>query len=299
MKFSVVTPCFKQLDWLSLCVESVRDQAGVNGLEIEHIVQDAGSDGVEEFARKKGATFYRDGVLIEKHAPTENYSLTIYSERDGGMYDAINRGWKKCSGELTAYINCDEQYLAGTLSTVVGFFANHPRTEVLFGDVVLVDATGRAMSYRRVTRPNRIHTRLVHLGTLSCATFIRRSVIDDGFLLDPRWRAIGDAVWVDSLLRAGKKVSLLQMPLGTFTFTGENLSEANKGPNGEHARWAAEDDAPPQWLRKPSILHHRIVKLLNGAYRKRSFDYEIYTSNSPASRQRFRAENVGHGWPKG
>ncbi len=41
MKFSIVTPSFRNSDWLKLCVASVADQAGV---EVEHIVQDAESD---------------------------------------------------------------------------------------------------------------------------------------------------------------------------------------------------------------------------------------------------------------
>ena len=41
MKVSIVTPSFRNSDWLKLCVASVADQAGV---QVEHIVQDADSD---------------------------------------------------------------------------------------------------------------------------------------------------------------------------------------------------------------------------------------------------------------
>ena len=63
MRFSVVTPSFRQSQWLKLCVASVADQ----GVEVEHIVQDACSD---------------DGTL--------DWLLTdprvkAYSEKDAGM----------------------------------------------------------------------------------------------------------------------------------------------------------------------------------------------------------------------
>ena len=41
MKFSIVTPSFRNSQWLKLCIASVADQQGV---ELEHIVQDSCSD---------------------------------------------------------------------------------------------------------------------------------------------------------------------------------------------------------------------------------------------------------------
>ncbi|CAN5658908.1 hypothetical protein BH09VER1_BH09VER1_00270 [soil metagenome] len=298
MLFSIVTPSYRQLDWLGLCVASVRDQAGVSGIEVEHIIQDAGSPGIEEFAREAGATLYRDGgVAIPSLSTREGYSLTIHAEADAGMYDAINRGLKRGTGTLQAYLNCDEQYLPGTLAKVAEFFGREPKTEMLFGDVILVSETGEALGYRRVTRPTELHTRLVHLGTLSCATFFRRRIIEEGHLFDPTWKAIGDAVWVAGILRAGRPISLLREPLGTFTFTGHNLSESNKGPDGEHARWARTQGAPPAWLKIPSVFHHRVTKLLGGAYRKRDLAYEIYRLRDTTARHRFEARQLGHSWP--
>ena len=62
MRFTIVTPSFNQLDWLELCIGSVADQQGVEF--VEHIVQDAGTAGIEEFARRLGADFYRDGKKV-------------------------------------------------------------------------------------------------------------------------------------------------------------------------------------------------------------------------------------------
>ena len=47
VRISIVTPSFRNSEWLKLCVASVADQAGV---EVEHIVQDAQSDdGTQEW----------------------------------------------------------------------------------------------------------------------------------------------------------------------------------------------------------------------------------------------------------
>jgi len=156
LDFSIVTPSFNQLDWLRLCVASVRDQVEEKAkgekrkeeydeepilpprlpstLRVEHIIQDAGSPGIEEFAREVGADFYRDGALIfasdglKKSFPRLSpidprpYRLSIYSEKDAGMYDAINRGLSKSKNAICGWLNSDEQYLRGSLKRVAEIF---------------------------------------------------------------------------------------------------------------------------------------------------------------------------------
>jgi glycosyltransferase involved in cell wall biosynthesis len=153
-----------------------------NRLAIEHIIQDGGTPGIEEFARELGAEFYRDGKLVFGSRPStldpRLYRLAIYSESDAGMYDAINKGIAKMSGDLWAWINSDEQYLPGTLDYVAQWFEGHRDADILCGDALLTDDSGKALSYRRIVRPLWHHTRLVHLSSLSCASFYRRSIVD-------------------------------------------------------------------------------------------------------------------------
>ena len=56
MRFSIVTASYEQLDYLVCCIASVSDQEGAT---VEHIVQDAGSPGIEEFAEKMGERLLR------------------------------------------------------------------------------------------------------------------------------------------------------------------------------------------------------------------------------------------------
>ena len=90
---SIITPSFRSSAWLKLCLASVADQQ----VELEHIVQDAGSD---------------DGTL--DWLPQDRRAR-VFVEKDQGMYDAINRGLRRASGDILAYLNCDEQYLPGAL----------------------------------------------------------------------------------------------------------------------------------------------------------------------------------------
>ena len=51
-----------------------------------------------------------------------------FVEKDAGKCtDAVNRGYRRASGDILAYLNCDEQYLPGALAAVREFFEAHPQ----------------------------------------------------------------------------------------------------------------------------------------------------------------------------
>ena len=263
MRVSIVTPSFRNSDWLKLCVASVADQR----VEVEHIIQDAGSD---------DGTL--DWLLNDPRART-------FVEKDAGMYDAINRGLRRATGDVLAYLNCDEQYLPGALSAVVEFFETHPQIDVLFGDIIFVDSQGRYAGHRRVQVPLLHHTWTCHLSTLSCATFFRRRVVfDQGEFFDPRLRDSGDGEWMVRLLRRRVCMAALTRFTSVFTLTGDNMSQK---PNS--LREARElHRTAPSWARlaKPLIiLHHRLRRLAGGMYSQPPFSFSLYTRNSPARRE--------------
>jgi hypothetical protein len=206
LTISVVTPSYRQPEWLRICAASVADQTG-DGLVVEHIVQDSLS-GPE---------------VAEALRPFPNVKLV--SEKDAGMYDAINRGWEKATGDILCWLNCDEQYLPGALSRVADYFRQHPETEVLFADAFVVNPPGDYNCSRQVLVPLLYHSWICHLGTLSCATFFRRDLIKErGFTLDTRWKSVGDADLIVRLLRARVNIHVLRAYLSVFVDTGENLS---------------------------------------------------------------------------
>lgn len=200
MKFSIITPSFKQLDWLKLCAASVADQTG--DFQLEHLIQDGGT----------GAEFER---WAEKHAPPG-----WISESDNGMYDAINRGFARSNGDVLSWLNSDEQYLPGALDKVAKAFRENPDYDLIFGDVVVANPEGTPVCYRKALKPWRGFIRSCHLPTFSAATFVRRSLLEKCGHLDLRWKAIADAVWIDRLLGEANTM-ILNEPLAVFSQTGK------------------------------------------------------------------------------
>src|SRR6266446_5404036 len=272
---SVITPSFRNSAWLKLCIASVADQQVI----VEHIIQDAGSD---------------DGTL--DWLPQDR-RVKLFVEPDQGMYDALNRGLRRARGEILACLNCDEQYLAGALMAVAGFFEQRPEIDVLFGDVVMVDTQGHYLYHRKVQTPLKFHTWTCHLSTLSCATFFRRRlVLEHGLTFDPRWRDVGDGEWILRLLKRGVRMAALGCFTSAFTQTGSNMSA------GANARREAQQlfQSAPWWARqiRPAfIVHHRLRRLFGGLYMQKPFSYQLFTRQSPDRREliqvrrpRFRAQ---------
>jgi len=276
LKISVVTPSYKQLAWLKLCTASVADQ---DGARVEHIIQDAQS-----------------GPELEEWVRTHTQSQ-LHAEADTGMYDAINRGFARASGDILSWLNCDEQLLPDALAKVARFFEEHPEIDVLFGDALLVDEKGDLLSYRRTIAPNVGHIQATHLNVLTCATFVRRSVLERGFGLRTRWKAIADAVWIVELLKAGVPMAVVHEPLASFTITGCNLGQTSLA-FAESRIWQSETSPGNWWFRPFFVLRHRLSKLLHGAYQLRNVSTGLYTFESPENRVGKEASRLGFSWPR-
>ncbi|MGD0812225.1 MAG: glycosyltransferase family 2 protein [Verrucomicrobiota bacterium] len=262
MRFSIITPSYRNSAWLKLCIASVADQ----GVELEHIVQDSLSD---------------DGTLDWL---LSDRRVRACPEKDAGMYDAVNRGLKKSRGDILAYLNCDEQYLPGTLKAVADHFERHPEIDVLFADCLVVDAMGECLCYRKVQIPGKYHTLVCHLQTFTCSTFFRRNIIDEhGLFFDAKWRDAGDADWVLRLLEAKIRMGIFRRFTTAFTDTGANM---NLSANSIREKQVMAKSAPA-WARKLEfalVWQHRLRRLFGGIYRQKAFDYEIYTLASPDRR---------------
>lgn len=262
MRFSIITPSYHGGHWLRLCIASVADQ----GVEVEHIVQEAASG---------------DSAPEWLHADPR---VRLFVEPDSGMYDAINRGLRRATGEVCAYLNCDEQYLPGALAAVEQFFEAHPDVDVVFGDVVMVDEAGRYLWHRKVQPPLLAHTWTRHLSTYSCGMFFRRRLVEPGgFYFDPTYRCGGDGEWMVRLLRAGVRMGALRRFTSVFTWTGANLGRQPVW----REEWRRLRSTAPAWMRLLSpllVVHHRLRRLLDGSYHQRPFSFALYTLADPTRR---------------
>ncbi len=274
--FSIVTPSYNQLEWLKLCAASISDQEGV---KVEHIIQDAGT-----------------GRAVEEWAATQP-GVRLFVEKDNGMYDAVNRGLRRASGDLLAYLNCDEQYLSGALAEVARVFEHNPKTDVVFAHAIVINPAGEFVAYRKAILPGKYHTWVSqNIAILTCATFFRRRILDrDGLFFNPDLKDVGDADWIIRTL--SHKVRMKVLPIFTSTFA-ETEANRNLAPAAlkEKAEIVASAPAWARTFRQAIIAHYRLRRWLAGAYRQKPFEYAIYTLRSPLSRTTFRVTHPTYRW---
>jgi glycosyltransferase involved in cell wall biosynthesis len=274
MNFSIITPSFRNSQRLKLCIASVADQPGV---ELEHIVQDSCSD---------------DGT--QDWLPRDP-RVKAFIEKDNGMYDAVNRGYRRAQGDILAYLNCDEQYLPGALKAVHGFFEAHPEIEVVLAGSIVTDGEGKYICHRHAMVPHPQHI-WFRFPVLTSSVFIRRRVIHKrGICFDTRWRDLGDFHWVLALMKNKVPMAVCDAFTSVFADTGENM---NLKPNA--IREKCETVAMmPVWVKalKPVwIWHHRLRRLAAGHFSLKPTSYSIYTLQSPESRVRFEVSKPTAVW---
>ena len=202
------------------------------------------------------------------------------------MYDAVNRGYRRATGDILAYLNCDEQYLPGALSAVHDFFDRHPHIEVALAGTIVTDGEGKYICHRHSMVPHPQHM-WFRFSALTSSLFLRRRVIHErGIFFDTRWRDLGDVHWVMAMMK--NKVTMVEFDHYTsaFALTGENM---NLKPNAIREKNEAAT-MPPGWVRKLKpvwIAHHRLRRLAAGHFSLKPISYSIYTLQSPEKRVQF------------
>lgn len=272
MKFWVVTPSYNQLYWLKRCIASVMDQAHEN-ITIHHHIQDADSiDGTQEFLEE-----HLVNVLSDKK---DKYTFSFASEKDNGMYDAINRGWRVAHDDvdIVSHLNCDEQYLPNALKKVASKFSSNKTIDVVLADMIVIENNGDYVCHRRSLKPYAWNS-LYCCGGFTATTFHRLSVTRvKNVFFDITWRNIGDKVWYNALHKCGIKFFVYNHLVSVFTDTGENLNWTDEGSR-EKKRY--EDE-----FLNSSKFSTQLVASFNGLRRffkewrfKPPQSYSIYTSS--------------------
>ena len=121
-KVSIITVVYNGVAHLDETIKSVRNQTYEN---IEYIIIDGGStDGTVE--------------LIQKYDEHITYWV---SESDGGIYDAMNKGIAKATGEIVGLINADDWYAKDAVAKVVDTFKSS-NADAVHGAMEIVSEDG-------------------------------------------------------------------------------------------------------------------------------------------------------------
>jgi glycosyltransferase involved in cell wall biosynthesis len=141
MKFSIVTPAYNMEPWISRTIETVLMQEG--DFDIEYIIINDGSkDNSAGIAQK-----YADKVASGEY-PIKARSVTmqVITQENTGMYEAINRGFARATGDIFAWINADDTYQPGAFAAMAKVFETFPDIVWLKG---MTDTVGEQWEKQR------------------------------------------------------------------------------------------------------------------------------------------------------
>ena len=176
-RLSVITPSYNHGSFLEQAILSVRDQGYTN---VEHIIIDGGStDGSVDVIRKY-----------------EKYLAYWVSEPDRGMYDAINKGIDKASGDLIGILNSDDRYEPGALQAAVNIRTNDPEADVVWGSADMIEITSRGAQVKALLFPPKDEKEIIPYLLLEIpifnGCFFRKQVFERHGLLMAQLKIAGD-----------------------------------------------------------------------------------------------------------
>ena len=174
---SIITPSFNQAAYLEQTILSVLEQ---DYLTIEYIVVDGGSTD-------------NSVDIIRKYESKLTYWV---SEKDNGQAEAINKGFARATGEIIAWLNSDDYYLAGAVSAAVKLFDGYPEVVLVYGDMLAVDEKGKTfniLKYKQLTLEDLLCFQIIG----QPAVFMRRSALQTAGGLNPGFHFLLDHyLWI-------------------------------------------------------------------------------------------------------
>ena len=208
MKISIITVTYHAEATLERTLQSVAQQTYP---DIEHLIIDgASTDRTLEIARQ-----YPHAI--------------VFSEPDKGLYDAMNKGLQRATGDYLCFLNAgDKLHSKETLAHIAASVYDDSSIGVIYGDTHIVDAQGQFLRNRRLTPPEHLTWQSFKDGMLVChqAFYINRQI---ALSYDTTYRFSADFDWCIRCMKEGEKRGMQNLyvhePLADYL--AEGMTTAN------------------------------------------------------------------------
>lgn len=192
-KITVITVVYNAKSLIEQTIKSVLQQTLPS---VEYIIIDGASD---------------DGTL--ELIETYRLQLTVYSEKDKGIYDAMNKGIKKATGEYILFLNAGDQLAEPTI--LANVFATSPAADVYYGNTKIIDNAGNIMGDRRLKPPASLNWKSLRFGMcVSHQSFIAKRELCEDY--DVSYKISADIDWIIRILKKSQKIINAQQTISKF-----------------------------------------------------------------------------------
>jgi glycosyltransferase involved in cell wall biosynthesis len=198
-KVTIITTSFNSERTIARTIESILRQSYAN---IECIIIDGGSS---------DSTMQ----IISSYSAQFSGRLRYISERDHGMYDAMNKGILLSTGVLIGILNSDDWYEPDAVAVMVEQYLKSPAA-VLYGILRYVERERETMLYR-------MHHDSLHEGMITHPTcFVPKSIYDRYGTFSLRYRLSSDYELMLRFLKNGVSFIPLDRIVANFSFGGRS-----------------------------------------------------------------------------
>ncbi|CCX63209.1 putative uncharacterized protein [Bacteroides sp. CAG:598] len=205
-KFSVITVCYNAEATIEDTIQSVISQTYHH---VEYIIVDGASkDRTMDIVNR-----YREHIAI------------VVSERDKGLYDAMNKGIGLATGDYLCFLNAGDSFHEDdTLQQMVHSIHTPQLPDVLYGETELVDHEGHFLRMRRLSAPEVLTWKSFRQGMLVChqAFFPRRNLV---MPYDLRYRFSADFDWCIKIMKKSKVLHNTHLTL--IDYLAEGMTTRN------------------------------------------------------------------------
>ena len=235
---SVITIVYNNVKDIERTLLSVLNQTYPN---IEYIVVDGLSN---------------DGTLgvIMKY---ENRIAKFSSEKDDGIYDAMNKGLALASGDYVIFMNSGDEFF--DVDTVAAVFASAEDADIYYGETEMIDSSGLSLGQRRHKAPKQFTWRGFNLGMSIShqAIYIKRSLIEP---YDRKYQLSADIDWIIRAAKKAKKIINVNRYVAKYLVGGMSKTK--------HRQSLAErfDIMKRHYGLIPTIFNHFIIAANLGWY---------------------------------
>ncbi len=194
IKFTIVTCTYNAASVLQRTLDSVLCQKYA---DVEHLIL----DGLSKDDTVRMALAYKE--RSEKLG--NDHDVVVISEKDGGLYDAMNKGIRHATGDYIVFLNAGDTFPdSDTLDTIASSIGDGEQLPgVLYGDTNIVDMDHHFLRHRRLTPPKRLTWRSFKLGMLVChqAFYARTDLAKETLYNNEDYRFSADVDWCIRIMK--------------------------------------------------------------------------------------------------
>ncbi len=204
---SVLTVVYNSEEFIERTIQSVLAQSYPN---IEHIILD-------------GASNDNTLVIVNKY---NNQIAYWKSEKDAGIYDAMNKVQELAKGDYVMFLNSGDEF--NDDQVLSNAFRLERNADVYYGDTLVTDMQGNALRYRRLRPPQQLTWTDFRYGMLVChQSIIIKKELSSSY--NTQYKIAADIDWAIRSVKKAKSVVNTKTTISKFMEGGMSTVHHRKG----------------------------------------------------------------------